>query len=319
MFMRRMLLFLSLCLLAVMAGAAPTPSRAEPIPVTVGTYINQISELNLRENAVTADFYIWFRWKGEGINPIETFEVVNGRIEDRQIVDRRTIGDMEYAQARVLASLNNHWDVRRFPLDRQNITLAIEDAQADTRHIVYVPDVENSAYNPNITIPGYHLGASSAAATINTYETNYGDPTLPTGNPSEYARYLYSMEIERPDWSYALKLFSTIFISAMVAFLAFLVKPTDLDPRFGLGVGALFAVVASTFVITSQLPDSDQLTLSDKINIAAMGMIFFSIIQSAVSLKLYESSPTASARLDTLSLIFFPIAYIGMNAYMMFG
>lgn len=317
--MRRLLALLSLSLAGILTLVLPTPSKADPIEVTVGTYIIQITNLNLRENSVTVDFYIWFRWKGSGIEPTETFEVVNGRIEEREVIDRKSVDGVEYAAARVLANLINHWDVRRFPLDRQVITLAIEDAQWDARDVVYVPDVENTAYSPNIMIPGYELGATAASTTLNRYQTNYGDPTLPSGNQSEYARYLQTLEIDRPDASYAMKLFSTIFISAMVAFLAFLVKPIDLDPRFGLGVGALFAVVASTFIIASQLPESDQVTLADKVNIWAMVAIFLSIIQSAVSLKIYESNAQSSLRLDTICLVAFPVVYLAVNAYLMFG
>jgi hypothetical protein len=35
-----------------------------PVDVNVGIYINQIGEFSLKDNKYTADFDIWFCWKG---------------------------------------------------------------------------------------------------------------------------------------------------------------------------------------------------------------------------------------------------------------
>ena len=63
-------------------------------------------------------------------------------------------------------------------------------------------------------------------------------------------------------------------------------KPSDLDARFGMGVGALFAVAASAFVVSASLPDSASLTVADKMHMVALGFIFLTLLLSAFCLRL---------------------------------
>lgn len=297
---------------ALDAAAEQDSAPSALTEVTVGTYVNQIYAMNLKENIFTVDFYIWFRWKGDAVNPIETFELMNGKIEEKKLVPTRDIGDQHYAQARITAVINKFWDVSRFPLDSHDLSIFIEDQNSDSTQLRYVADAENAGFDKDLKVIGYNIASGKPAVTDNHYKTNYGDISLPVGNESVYSRYGYSVHVDRLGYRYFFKLFSTIFISAMVGFLAFLVKPIDLDPRFGLGVGALFAVVASTLVISSELPDSDKMTMADSINIASMIMIFLSLIQSAIALKIYGSSEGGrqiASRLDAICFVVFPIVY----------
>ncbi|MBI2340552.1 MAG: hypothetical protein HYU99_09360, partial [Deltaproteobacteria bacterium] len=52
--------------------------------VYIGVYMNQIPSLSLKDNQFTADFWIWFRWKGDDIKPVESFDLVNGHIESKE-------------------------------------------------------------------------------------------------------------------------------------------------------------------------------------------------------------------------------------------
>ncbi len=303
----------ALAFLAILLTGLPGALKAEPAPeparVVVGTYVNQITGVNLRDNQVNVDFYVWFRWDDDSLNPLESFELMNGRIESRTPTPIRKLKDTNYGQARVQAVLNQPWDVNRFPLDSQTIRLVIEDSDMTADRIVYVADTDNSTIDPDVEVSGYDLSGNTATVAAHRYRTNYGDITLPKNHESVYSRYTHSITLERPDSTYYIKTFSTIFISSVVAFLAFLVKPVDLDPRFGLGIGALFAVVACYFVIASDLPRSSGFTLSDRVNLASMGMIFLSLMQSAVSLMIYERNAAKSILLDRVCLVLFPVAY----------
>ncbi|WP_207482439.1 ligand-gated ion channel [Arenibaculum pallidiluteum] len=307
----RILAFLLSALVPVAAAApqAAAQPAAQPEVVTIGTYVHQLDGMSLRDGKIGVDFYVWTRWRSRDIDPMEGLEIMNGQIEEKQIQDVKDIGEERYALARIRAQIKENWDVFRFPLDRQEFGIALEHTTLDSRRLVFVPDARNIELAPDLEVPGYDIGHASARVGDVTYRTNYGDTSLPSGNESTYSRYVHSIELVRPGLGYFFKLFSSIFISTLVAFLAFLVKPTDLDPRFGLGVGAVFAVVACAFVISSQLPDTAEFALADRINLVSMGLIFFSIIQSAISLTLYETAPAASRRFDLACLVLFPVVY----------
>ena len=113
------------------------------------------------------------------------------------------------------------------------------------------------------------------------------------------------------------RLVSTVLAATAVAFVAFMVKPSDLDPRFGLGVGALFAVAASAFVVSSSVPDSGVMTIADQVHMVAIGFIFLSLLQSAFALKLEVSGREAqSVRLDHWSLLVMPLVFFGWAAWL---
>lgn len=60
-----------------------------------------------------------------------------------------------------------------------------------------------------------------------------------------------SIPSQRPvGWGTAIKPLSTVILATGVAFVLSMDKPSDLDARFGMGVGALFAVAASAFIGT---------------------------------------------------------------------
>lgn len=115
-----------------------------PAQVYIGLYMNQIYDISLRDNKFSADFYIWFRWKGDNINPLESFEVVNGRTESIDAVYEEVIEGYNYASCRVVAIITKFWDVTDFPLDDHVLTIEIEDTDNESFKLHYIADRENS-------------------------------------------------------------------------------------------------------------------------------------------------------------------------------
>lgn len=289
-------------------------AQEEPKKVYAGIYLNQITSLSLKDNQFTADFYIWFRWKDKNIQPLESFDVVNGYIESKQGVYEDTIKGFNYAVCRVIATMKKFWDISRFPLDNHVLTIEIEDNENEEFKLKYIPDTENSGINPRVQVPGWNVGTTNVNVSAYTYKTNYGDISLPTNNESVYSRFIFSVNIIRPGYSYFFKLFFTVVIAALVALIALFIKPTDLDPRFGLGAGALFAAVASEVVIASLLPDTNIITLTDKLHIISIFFIFLSIAESIISLRLFASGKEqTSKRLDRICFYVFLAIYIFLN------
>jgi len=96
-----------------------------------------------------------------------------------------------------------------------------------------------------------------------------------------------------------LKTFIGVFISVAIAFLTFLIEPTDLDPRFGVGIAGIFGAVSSMIVVSSNMPENPYFTLSDQIHFASLGFIFLSIFASCLVLPLHKAGRVkASQRLD---------------------
>lgn len=302
--------------LALFCFSIPVLAQAEEKAdlVHVGIYVNQIYDVSLRDNRFMADFYVWFRWKNKELKPHETFEVAGGRIETRETIYQDVVEGFEYAVVRVTSTVTKYWDVSSFPLDNHHLTIEIEDSQSEDFKLAYIADAENSTINPETQVPGWQIGPVTNSVSVHQYKTNYGDISLPSGNASNYSRYVFGVDILRPGYGYFLKLFLSVFIATLISFLSFAIRPTDLDPRFGLGIGAIFAAVASQYVVTSALPDTNVITMADSLHILSVSYIFLALMESTISLKLCSIGKThLSQKMDRFCLAFFTLTYISFN------
>lgn len=300
---------------AARADAAPDPG---PRTVVVGTYVNQVYGVDVKGSQYSIDFYVWFRWEGEGLAPLDSFEVASGRIVSKTGVQKKRLGTQNYASARVVATITKFWDLKRFPLDGHTLTLDIEDAEHDTRTMIYESDRDNVALSPDLQVPGWVVRGSSASVERHLYRTNYGDTSFPTNSESHYARYRFAIEVARPGYGRFLKVFFGLFIAVVVSWCAFWVVPRDSGPRVTLGVGATFAASAVTVTIHYSLPDTNAVTLADKLIMLSLGMIVLSVVQTIVALGLFAGKrEVLQQRLDRACRWLFPLGYVVVLAAML--
>jgi hypothetical protein len=283
-----------------------------PIRVEVGTYVNQILALDLKGNQFTADFYVWFRWKGDA-KAFDTFDLANGRITSRTgIVKKDLDGGVHYASARILATITKFWDLRRYPLDDHQLTIEIEDNENEDNLLVYVPDKTNSSASPTVEVPGWRVAGTSVSVTSHKYATNYGDTSVPTGNASSYSRFVSAVVIKRPGHvGRFFKVFFTLFIATIISWLAFWVRAKETGPRISLCVGSLFAAAAATFAINNMLPDTNSTTMSDRLVVVSLSFIFIATLQTIVAINLgYTGKENALRQLDRVCSWLFPLLYV---------
>lgn len=307
-------------ILALMLLCGMVTAQAEPAKVVVGSYVNKVQGLNFKDNKYTLDFFLWFRWKAEGAladyKPLDSFELVNGYVESKGSIVEKKVGDMNYAAVRVTATMSENWQLEKFPFDRHKIEVFVEDSNASANDLVFVPDVVNSKLGDEIDLAGWTPSNFIAQVRSKVYHSNYGDPSLPTDARSEFSRFAFTMDLHRQTFGSAIKLLSTVLLATAVAFVAFMVKPSDLDARFGMGVGALFAVAASAFIASSSVPDSGVMTTADSMHMVALAFIFGTLLISAICLKFEVSGREALAfHIDHICVVLLPALFYGWAAY----
>lgn len=298
-----------------------TAAQAAPSPVTIGSYVKEVRDLDFRDNKYTVDFYIWFRWKEtnalKNYKPLESFELVNGEVEDKSSVVEKIVNGEHYASARIQATINEAWDLVNFPFDRHRIHISIEDSNLVAQDMVFVDDKPNSRLGDEMLIPGWLASHFSTQIGTMTYHSNYGDTSLSSEARSDYSRFSFALDLDRKTFGSAIKMLSTVLLATAVAFVAFLVKPSDLDARFGMGVGSLFAVAASAFVASGSVPDSGVMTLADHMHMVALAFIFMSLLISAIALRFeVRGRIEVAAKIDRIVLAVMPLLFYGWSAWM---
>lgn len=286
-------------------AGSQSAAEASPNEVTVGMYLRDIPEVDLRAGVFSFDAYVWLRWDPAGFladgtaagpasglprSPADTHEVMGvHELQSTAITSRPG-----YAVFRVQGKIRQSFDLSRFPLDRHLLAIRIQDSESEVHRVRYVPDVEGSKAG-QLSLHGWSTGPLVASSSSEVFPTNFGDASLPTGTSSVYSEVCFGLDLYQSDRAYFFKLNCTAFIAAGLALLALLIRPSDVDPRFGLPVGGLFAAIASEWIVCESLPDRSGLTIADWIHVLTFLWIFLVVLVSVVSLRMYEAGRESDA------------------------
>ncbi len=285
--------------------------------VRMGIYVDRIMEISTKATGWTVDFYIWFNWASDDINPGETFQVIDGEIQSKTKVEEVVDNGRHYALYRVTARITKFFNVVRYPLDNHLLTIRIEDRDHPWHVLRYVPDSRGAEFSSRVKVPGYRLKGAEIINKPHAYKSSRGDPRLPVDHKATYSQITYGIQIDRPDWGLYFKMIQGLFASVAIAFLAFILGPSS-GERFGLGVGAFFASVGSSYVNLSELPGVGMVTLIDMVNGLAMVTIFLTLLGSVLSSRIArgDSQLVTAQAFDRISLALFVTGFVSVNAVM---
>ena len=77
----------------------------------------------------------------------------------------------------------------------------------------------------------------------------------------------------------------------------------------------MFAAVASEYLVAASLPESNEVTLADKLHILSFAFIFVTLVESILVYKFAtEGRETVAARVDRYCFGVFGLGYIGLAA-----
>jgi hypothetical protein len=283
--------------------AAEDSSTEDATPVEVGCYLERVPELSVHDGTWTAAFDVWFRWRGDDLKPAEGLVVMEGTIElNEKLAEHHWRGN-HYERHGIVAKITKPFPAAEMPFDSHLLVLGIENGELSREKLVFRPDFENSSVSSRVSVAGYRIGGWQVLEKPHSYKSTRGDPRLPPGAKSTFSQFRMGIFIRRVGWGLYLKQFQALHIAVAIAFLACFIKPMHVDPRFGLGVGALFAAVANSYVVNSLVPDNGELSLADAVNGLGIFTILVTLIESTISLYLFDdcSEETLSLRLDRMS------------------
>ncbi len=123
---------------------AGEPSAAKPVDVRVSLRMIRIREFALKESAWSAEFQLIFRWIGDGVEPGESFRIVDGDVVQRQKERSFRRGGERYEVYRVLARVNKSFDASRFPFANEALLVQVEDGTQGPNVLRYVTEARDS-------------------------------------------------------------------------------------------------------------------------------------------------------------------------------
>jgi len=275
--------------------------------VTIGFYMESLDHISLHDGGWRTVLDVWCSWDHDDadpdFDPFDDLVAVNGRIESSQILRERHAEGSHYVHRRLDVSFNRTYRIVNFPFDRHLLLASFENMVYPREELLFVPDEASSAVSRRVSTAGYSVGRYQAVENPHSYQTSRGWPGMAATERGTWSQPRLAVEIVPQGWGQFLLMFQALFVAVAVALLACFIKPIHVDPRFGLGVGALFAAVANGYLVSAQMPETGEFSLADLINLLGIGTIFLSLAQSTISLWIYETrdDPGLSREFDRLS------------------
>lgn len=292
-------LALILGLLGSQIGPLPADAAVSgPETVRIGAFLTGLGDLDPAKKSFSASFWLWsISPEGSG-SPLDRLEFPNAiKIESPNAVTESTPAGA-WAQRKILGSFRHSWDVRQFPFDRQLLRVALEEAERDSRSVLYAPDTANSSFDPELKPSGWRIRSSRLVSGTKAYHSNFGDPRLPPGSSSSYAHAELQVLLERTDHSGFWKLTAGAFAAALMALASYGLRvdnPSALSPRFGLLAGSTFAAVISLRTAASELGASGYTTLIDEVHAVVLLYILLATASGVVAWRRFQNHGDAKA------------------------
>ena len=307
-------IFLSAILgLGLMHASFAQTEKITPDTVKIGVFFTSIYDLNLAEKSFTADFWIWYNYTNDSINPLESVEISNAKEFEFTSADIEKIGKINWATHKCKATIKKEWNLKNFPFDKQELRVDIEDAMYDSEQLVYIADVANSKFDKNIKLDEWQIKSFKVSQMKKVYETTYGNPELK--GSSEYPGLQASFVLERDGVGLFFKLFIGIYVAYLISLSVFFMGPENPE-RFGMIVGALFAGVANKYIVDSLMPQTIMLTLPDKIHNLTFIYIIFHLIITVLAYRLtVKEKEKLGWRIDVTCFLLSIISFITINFY----
>jgi hypothetical protein len=306
--------FLFLCYFLFLGFVA----QSQPDTVKIGAFINDIYDINLNDKSFSTQFWVWFNYRDSSLHPLETLEIPNAKTVESDLAFTEEKNGMYWAGKKIHATLKRDWEVGLFPFDEQRMTIELEESNSDTSDMVYIADVANTKLDTALKIANWEITGYQLTAKAKKYDTTYGDPSL--SGSSGYPHAELVITIKRRSWGLFFSLFTGLYVAFFISTLVFFIDPVDLDPRFGLSVGAMFAAVGNKYIVDSILPQSTTFTLVDKLHILTYIFLLLCIVLSVISLRIWKNDQiTRSQRFDRRAYIWIMSLYLGINCWLIYS
>jgi hypothetical protein len=287
--------------------------QAQPDTVDIGAYMMSVHDINFHDKEYTARFWLWFLYKNKNFDFVRQLDITNAKSIDQPQVLDDSLNGKKYSMLKMKCTMKENWNVEDFPFDKQHLKIQIENSLYDRNSLVFKPDVKGSKFDVDEALVGWDIRNFKVEAIDNVYETGFGD-NRPGRDNQVFSAFVISMDIDRNAWGLFLKIFVGMYIAFLIAMVSFAPHPDELEPRFGLPVGGLFAAVGNKYIIDSILPESTTFTLVDSLHAITFFTIFAILVVSAICLKLIDREKKELAlQVNRIGARLIGLIYAGAN------
>lgn len=306
------------------------PDLTNPVPVEVGIFVAELRDID----AVQGSFHFRGSVHAMWCDPRLAFDrremgvderVLSGQLADAEFeriwnprgfpVNR--IGSFEVTE-RVLrirhdgairqdmnidVKLSTIFDLRRFPFDRQVLSLNVESTTWNRDQMRFVANAGRTGFSEEFDMPEWHI----------VRVENHVEEVSVLRSDVPFERNVIEIQIARDPGFYLWKGLLPLIVIVMLSWSIFWMGDERFAGRSRISATGVLTIVAYQFVLAEGLPRVGYLTVLDKVMIVSFGLLAVTVLESLLVSRHPEGSE-AALRIDRTARWVFPIAYAVMIA-----
>ncbi len=302
----------------IFASLTTKAQKTVPDTVHTGVYITSIHDINFKEKEYNLNLWLWLKYKNKDFDFVKNLEIPQAKSFTTSFSTVDSTGGQVYLLMKLQCVMKDSWTINNFPFDHQTLRFSIENSQFDSESLVFSADTLGKHFDPRFTLRGWNIDSLDITTGIKVYETGFGDETLDKPH-TEYSNFKVKLKLDRDAMGLFWKMFLGMYVAFLIAYMCFYIHVDSIDSRFGLSVGALFAVIGNKYIIDSALPESTTFTLVDMLHGITLLFIVCVIIATSYSLILVKQNKIVRAqKFDKLCAWSILLAYLLLNAYFIY-
>jgi hypothetical protein len=268
-------------------------AQSGPAEARFGVVVTSLANISPAAGSFEMTAYAW------AIDPTGSFDGER----DLQILARHaTIAEVEratmaggatYTAYRIEATVDQDFDLRRYPFDRQTLRLPVE-TEIPPSQLQPVTGPEDSRIADFLVLNGWNVSNLRFETRTADHDAGFGQGVRPS-----FTRLTLLIDIERQRSPLVIDKVIGYTAALLIAALIYLVPPGQLGVRIGMVTSAVFAAVGTRYGLDAALGAESGFGLVDQLSLIVFGAIIAALVVSLLVHHLHEAGrKTLAIRLD---------------------
>lgn len=247
------------------AAAYADSHDSNAVKVTVGTYMENIKEISMKDSEYRISELVWFCWNGENdLDMANNFRIYKGTINTKEIVKESHENGVNYQLVRIDVTISDSFKTRRYPLETHLLSNYVE-SNYTVEKVVFTADKDGSGINGDLGISGFKVMSHNVSETYYKYGSTHGDPELTDGlEAAELCTLIY---INRDGLGLYAKCFIALLGTLAWCLIALFINTNHRVDPLSMMPALLLGTVSNIMVGANLVPDSLQLGLLEFVNV----------------------------------------------------
>ena len=296
---------------------------ALPIPVDVGIFVIDVSEVDDAAQTFRVDFHLSARWHDEQLADPDSTRIRRLALSDvwhpqLGIRNRRNVellfpmevevdrdGNAHYRQ-RISGELSARLDLRDFPFDRQVLPIEVASLRYGPEEVSLEVDTERTGSLDRFTLPGWDVELGEARSS---------DVQL-AAQGRALSQIELPIHVNRRSAYYRWTMLAPLVLLVLMAWSVFWIDPSNFGPQIGTSTASMLTLIAYRFALGDLVPKISYFTRMDSFITGSTVLVFLSLLQAVLTSKLATNENHGIAsKIDSACRGLFPSAFIGVIVY----